>query len=452
MLIQFTVSNFLSFKNEVSLNMAPAKSRSMKNHIITDVNNKKVNVLPIGAIYGANASGKTNLINAIACSRNLIINGTRGDSSTEITPFLLDSKTEIQPSRFEFIFKHDGIVYTYGFVASSSRIHEEWLFAYYSKQESLIFERMTEENGKTVFEPGNRFVSEVGGKKPLGYIAEFIRPNQLFLTEAAVEKNVEFLKPVIHWFRDHLTIIRPNSKYKFLTLKAHRDHNFINYLSDFLKVAGTGVDQIECESEEFDPNKHLTEFPEDFRNDILSNLQNKKTEQLLIRGPKMSATICIEENRPAQFLSLKMLHKRSDGTSVLFDPSDESDGTRRLMDLAPALQDIWQRDQVYIIDEIDRSLHTHIAKLFIETCLKGVVEKGARGQIIMTTHDTNLLDRNMLRKDEIWLMEKDRSGSSHLSSLAEYKVSDGLNYENGYLNGRFGAIPYIGDLDLLMKN
>jgi AAA15 family ATPase/GTPase len=432
--------------------MVPAKSRSMKDHIITDEHNKKVDVLPIGTIYGANASGKTNLINAIAYARDLIINGTRGDRSTQVTPFLLDPDKERQPSEFEFIFKHDGTVYTYGFILSASRIHEEWLFAYYSNQESLVYERVTDEAGKTVFQPGNKLTSESGGKRTLNYIADFIRPNQLFLTEAAVEKNVEALKPVIHWFRDHLTIIRPNSKYNSLTLKAHRDQSFIKYLSDFLKVAGTGVDRIECESEEFDSSKHLTELPEDLRRDILSDLQTQKAEQLLIRGPNMTATICIEENKPAQYLSLKMNHKRSDGTDILFDPKHESDGTRRLMDLAPALQDIWQRDRVYIIDEIDRSMHTHISKLFIETCLKGVVEKGARGQIIMTTHDTNLLDRNMLRKDEIWLMEKDRSGSSHLSSLAEFKVSDGLNYENGYLNGRFGAIPFIGDIEVLMKD
>lgn len=121
------------------------------------------------------------------------------------------------------------------------------------------------------------------------------------------------------------------------------------------------------------------------------------------------------------------------------------------MDLAPMLFDMLERDSVYVVDELDRSLHTLLSRLFLQTCIESVSKLNARGQLILTTHDTNLLDRSLLRRDEIWFMEKDKEGASHLSCLAEYKVNEGLNYENGYLNGRFGAIPFFGDTSKLLK-
>jgi hypothetical protein len=148
---------------------------------------------------------------------------------------------------------------------------------------------------------------------------------------------------------------------------------------------------------------------------------------------------------------LKSEHRRSDGKTVDFELAVESDGTRRLLDLAPALQDAWKRDRVFVIDELDRSLHSHLSRLFIENVIGGITKKDARGQFIMTTHDTNLLDRKLLRRDEIWFMEKDGAGASHLTCLAEYKISEGLNYENGYLNGRFGAIPFLGNAKDLLR-
>ncbi|MDD3926893.1 MAG: AAA family ATPase, partial [bacterium] len=347
---------------------------------------------------------------------------------------------------------HDGILYTYGFLVSARMVHEEWLFAYYSSQESCVFERVTKDN-RTEVKPGTRLIADGNRAQFIDFLAQGTRPNQLFLTEAN-EKNVMLLKPVIHWFSEHLCIVRPDSRYHALALRADKDKDFIEYLSDFLHVADTGVVSIRCENEEFDPDKHLKNVPEEERQGILDYLGGEGFRQLFVEVPTETFTIRREETSKAssvRYLKLKTEHIRADGSKVAFDIINESDGTRRIMHLAPMLQQIWTRDSVFIIDELDRSLHTHLSRLFIQSCITGSNGNQARGQCIMTTHDTNLLDRALLRRDEIWFMEKDTHGASHLTSLAEYKVSEGLNYENGYLNGRFGAIPFVGDTKELLQ-
>lgn len=442
MLLQFSIENYLSYKDEVLLNLIPAKSRTMNDHIIEDGYGKNTKVLPIATIYGANASGKTNLVNAFEFIQRLVVKGNKADSPVDLKSFLLDPQTENEPSRFEIVFKHDGVLYTYGFVASTSTIFEEWLFARFTSKESKLFERITVDNIAQV-EAGDRLIRDVDKKLFIDFVARGTRPNQLFLNEAH-DKNIEILAPVVHWFKDHLQIIRPKTQYLALDLRVSKDQEFSQYLSTFLSAADTGIQSVLCQKTKFNPELHLQDVPDDLRPEILESLAQDVSKQLLIQGPESTVSLSTEDSE-LQFVKLKTRHKRSDGTTIDFDPSVESDGTRRLMHLAPMLRDIWERDKVYIVDELDRSLHTHLSRFFIQSLLAGVSEQNARGQLIFTTHDTNLLDRQMLRRDEIWFVEKDTLGSSRLTSLAEYNVTDGLNFENGYLNGRFGAIPFVGD-------
>jgi len=453
MLVQFSVENYVSFKDEVRLNMIPAKSRTMKDHVISDKHGKQIDVLPLATIYGANASGKTNLVKAIRYMKNIVLSGIKVDSLTGVLPHKLDAESEKKPSRFEIIFKHQNVLYTYGFVITREKVLEEWLFGYYTSQESRIFERITNENNETKVKPGARLTDDGQGADFIKFVAKGTRPNQLFLNEAH-ERNVKIISPVIDWFKDCLHIVRPNTQYSLLTFRAHKERNFIDYLSKFLRNVDTGIKNITCDIEDFDANKHLGDLPSGIKKEIIEDLESSKTKNLYIQGPNASFTILKEvtDNRErVQYIRLRTEHERSDGSSTMFDPIDESDGTRRLMDLIPMLFEIWESEKVYIIDELDRSLHTHLSRLFIETVIAGVKSKGSGGQFIVTTHDTNLLDRKLLRKDEIYFMEKDKNGGSHLTSLAEYKLSEGLNYENGYLNGRFGGIPFVGNTHELLK-
>jgi hypothetical protein len=450
MLLQFSVKNFKSFKDEAILSMIPTKSRVKKDHIIIDNEGKKTEVLPLVTIYGANASGKSNLVKAIGFMRKTILQGTKPDEKTGHISYLLDADTEKGPGEFEIIFKHEGVLYTYGFLITSFQIEQEWLFAYYSNQESLVFERNTID-GVTNVKPGTRFVDSVDGGKFIEFIARGTRPNQLFLTECR-DKNIQIVKPVIDWFRSNLQVIGPDFRYNMLILRAHEEKEFVNFLSDVLNIAGTGVDRIQCESEEVEPEKFLAKYPENLKKLILDDLKENVAKNIQIQGAKDNIVLLQDDSKgPIRAIKLKAQHRRSDNKEVLFELSDESDGTLRLMELAPMLIEIRDKGKVFIIDELDRSLHTLIARLYIEILLKSVTEYNTRGQFIMTTHDTNLLDRDLLRKDEILFVEKDIHGASHLTSLAEYKVSEGLNYENGYLNGRFGAIPFVGNIRKLVK-
>lgn len=455
MLLRFSVSNYSSFKDEVVLDMVPAKSRTMKDHIIMDKpeKGKSTEVLPLATIYGANASGKTNLVNALRFMQKLILKGTKPGSLTGVDPFLLDVEFEKKPSRFEIVFKHDNILYTYGFIVSLKKIHEEWLSGYYSDRESKVFERKTDENNVVTVVPGIILEKEVKEKQFIKFLAQGTRPEQLFLTEA-LSRNIALIRQVVHWFSNHLQIIRPDSPYVSLALRVLKEEKFIDYMSKFLHVADTGINRIQCDEERFDPDKHLISAPADIRQKIMEDLNVDNSIQILIKTPEEFATIFkdnLESGASIKYIKLKTEHIRNDGTPVYFKPEQESDGTRRLMDIAPLLLDILDLDRVFVIDELDRSLHTILSRLFIKAVLAGVLEKQARGQFIMTTHDTNLLDRSLLRRDEIWFMEKDRSGASHLTSLAKYHITEGLNYENGYLNGRFGAIPIIGNIKDLLK-
>jgi len=444
MLVHFSVSNFSSIKDEAVLSLVPAKSRGMKDHIITDNEGKKIQVLPIACIYGANASGKTNFIKAIEFAQELITEGTKPDTFTGIIPHLLDPQEEVRPSRFEFVFKHDHVLYTYGFVIDKKQVIEEWLFAYYTAQESMLFERITK-NDKTKVNPGSRLV-DGNGSKFIEYVSKGTRPNQLFLTEAN-DKNIQVLKPVFHWFQEHLVVIGPEYRFMGLTSRVSSDKDFEVFLADFLKLYDTGINGIYLQKEKFDKETHLKNMPDNLKKDILNKVSSDAVKGLFIKGPSESFIIRRNKNAKSNddlvYLRLQTEHLRTDGTSIHFDTSVESDGTKRLMDLAPMLFDVWDRERVYVIDELDRSLHTLLSRLFLQMCVYGVKEKKTFGQFILTTHDTNLLDRGLLRKDEIWFMEKDRNGASHLTSLADYKVSEGLNYENGYLNGRFGAVPLV---------
>jgi len=158
-------------------------------------------------------------------------------------------------------------------------------------------------------------------------------------------------------------------------------------------------------------------------------------------------TLMREENGEIVLLWLKARHKLKAGGHVDMEIKHESDGTRRLMDLLPALLHSKSEERVYIIDEIDRSMHPLLSRMFLQAYLDD--QKCGRGQIIITTHESNLLDRELLRRDEIWFTEKDEEGSTHLYSLSEYKVRPDLKLGKGYLDGRFGAIPFLGDLEKL---
>ena len=447
MLIQFSVENYRSFKSEALLNLAPAKRQSHPNHLLKEVAGKHVEALPLACLFGKNASGKTNLVRAMHCAKNLITKGTAGNQPIKVTPFHLDPESTNKPSRFEFTFTHEKVLYVYGFSVSSEQVSEEWLFAYYSSQEAKVYERITQE-GRTVVEAGERLAQGKEEKQFIRFIAKGTRPNQLFLTEA-FEKNVKALLPVYQWFRTQLVIVRPDATYFALEHRAHSDKSFACFLERFLNGADTGVSGIETETKVFDP-EDIPDVPNELVEFFIEHMEEDGGRGGFFQTSDHMFTAKKAEKGKFEVVRLTTQHLRSDGQLISFDINDESDGTQRLMHLAPILRDLSLSEKVYVVDELDRSLHPELSNLFVRKFLELTLASHSHGQLILTTHESTILDEKSLRRDEIWFVDKETSGSSILTSMSEFKVRSDLRLARGYRQGRFGSVPITSNLDSLL--
>ncbi len=452
MLIRFLFENFRSFKEENVLEMLSTNSKDHFSHVIRDEENKSISIVRIAAMYGANASGKSNVVSAMSFAQELIIEGTKGDQIINVIPFRLDKSARTKPSKFEFTFKHLGIIYTYGFVTNSNEILEEWLFATPKTVEVKYFERINRK-GKVKVEFGPSLLrkgKDAKSKQFMNFVAEGTRPNQLFLTEA-VDRNVERLKVVTQWFENILTIVQAESHYSSLEIRVQRDKTFTDFLGKFLESVGTGIEGITTEKRPLNFEMDFEGMPENLKQEIKNDLTKGKT---LSMHSSDGTQFCVIQDDDKQFalINLKTVHTGIDGTKERFDVEDESDGTQRLMHLIPILYNSKSTDKTYVIDELDRRLHPLLSQQFLRNYLEN--EEKSKSQLIFTTHDTNLLDAELLRNDEIWFVDKDNYGESKLYSLAEFKLRKGLKIEKGYLSGRFGAIPFISGLNTnkLIKN
>jgi AAA15 family ATPase/GTPase len=442
MLLRFIFDNLCCFAQEAEFSMLASQDNQHPKHAMRLREGYKHQALRVAALYGANAHGKTKLVEAMALAQKLIVQGRKPGQSLPIAPFRLDAEKRGQPSRFEFVIFHEGVEYTYGLVADSQRIWEEWLFARPKAQETRYFERLTDAQGSTKIEFGPSLKRLEGSDaKFLEFIARGTRANQLFLTEA-MERNVKAVIPLYEWFDNILTIIPANKGMQPIALRAYEEHSFIDFMSAFLHLADTGIDSVVAEAEALDYERHLPGAPEVFRQMLADGLA--EGHALAIEnedGPFLTLRPGVEG---PSIISLKTQHQDQQGEAVSFSLEDESSGTQRLMQLLPILADLQAGHKVYVIDELDRKLHPLLSRLFVETFLEN--SKDQNSQLIFTTHETSLLDLDLLRRDEIWFVEKDQAGASHLYSLASLKVRPDLKIERGYLQGRFGAIPFIGDV------
>jgi len=445
MLLRFTVENLCCFAEETVFSMVADKDDQHPTHEIALRDGYKHKVLRTAAFYGANAHGKTKLVEAMSLVKKLVTKGRKPGQSIPISPFRLDSEKRSQPTRFEFVIFHEGIEYTYGFMADSKRILEEWLFAKPKSSEVRYFERVTDVQGNTKIEFGPSFKRKEEAQF-LEFVSRGTRENQLFLTEAT-ERNVKSITPVYEWFDDILTIVPTNLPLQPIELRACEERNFIDFMGVFLRLADTGINSIITEEEKLDYERHLPSTSDSFRNELENDLADG-CSIILTATDERSPSLTIRPGKDGPELArIKTLHKDKQGEEVLFNIEEESSGTQRVMQILPILADLKAGKGVYVIDELDRKLHPLLSRLFLETFLE--IGKGQKSQLIFTTHETSLLNLDLLRRDEIWFVEKDQAGASHMYSLASLKIRPDLKIERGYLQGRFGAIPFIGDIHSL---
>lgn len=428
MLITFRVSNFLSFNDEAELSMQAGPQRNLPSHYIsTGTGRNDVNILKTAVIYGANASGKSNLIKAMDFAKKVIVNGIKSET-TYNKHFRLDPANREKPSSFEFEFKLDEKMYAYGFSAhlESKKIKEEWLVELGKTSETIIYERKVLENGQSEFPVFNLKLSDKKAINRFEVYREDVLDSQLFLTELNgknLTAEMFFLKHILYIFHN-IMIVYPDTSMLLPVFYNILDGNNIKEL---LRIFNVGIVDLSLEEHEIDDNQEMNHLqkPESFRNHVNIKIHD---------GKKIIS---------------KLITKHSSINGMTdFELEDESDGTRRLFDFVYLLLALVKdKGGILIIDEIDRSLHPELSRKFLEIFLN--ISQGIESQLIVTTHESSLLDLNLLRRDEIWFTEKDPNGATKLYSLEEFKPRHDTELRKAYLTGRFGAIPFISNVKSL---
>lgn len=431
MLIRFRVRNFLSFKEEIELSMVAGKVQQHPDQVMRHSGRQGVDLLRAALIYGANASGKSNLVKAIDFARYMVVDGVRAKASIPRKPFKLGSGFGVQPSRFEFEILYKGKIYVYGFILDSKRIHEEWLYEIRSASEKMLFRRITTEDETNQIEFGVKV-----SKKELDLldlVALGTPPNRLFLQES-IERNIKHFADVYEWFDDVLVIIYPSSIHSLAPINLGNENKFGDLLVEYLERFSTGV----CGYSLQPVGEASSELPKGLLDNLEQSLEDDGGSTVLT--PNGQRYFVKKEVEQLKVYKLLLRHRdKSCGSDVLFDMDEESDGTLRLLDLIPMLYPTKGGNAVVIIDELDRSLHPNLSYEFIATFLQVDAQK----QIIVTTHEANLLDLDLVRRDEVWFVEKDADGASAVYSLEEFTPRYDKDIRKGYMLGRFGAIPLI---------
>jgi len=414
MLVEFRVKNFRSLRDEQVLSLVASKDKTLQDtHTLATGIKAAPMLLRSAVLYGANASGKSNIIKALQYMRGVVLESAstvQPGQTFAVQPFQLDAKSADEPTEFEVTFLLDGVRYQYGFAMTTQRIVSEHLLVYKAFKPQRWFERHFDAASDT-----DKYEYGSGLKGAKNVWEGATRPNALFVS-MAVQLNSEALRPVFEWFADNLVIFNEQTKLNpqisiqwLKNPKGHKD------ICDFLSAADMSIADI---------NVVTRKVP---GQSVHFDLAAGKTE---VRSEE------IEEHQ------LHFSHVTENGKAV-FELADESNGTRNLLFLAGPVLDILGKGLTLVIDELDTSLHTLLVRDLVRLFHRPDVNSGG-AQLIFTTHDTSLLDApDLFRRDQIWLVEKDRDQASALVALSEFSPRKNEALERGYLMGRYGGVPFL---------
>ena len=414
MLIEFRIKNFRSLRDEQMLSLVASTDKTLlASHALATGLKAAPHLLKSAVVYGANASGKSNLIKALQYMRGVVMESAtviQPGQTYAVQPFRLDVESASQPTEFEVTFILDGVRYQYGFAMTAQRIVSEHLLVYKAFKPQRWFERHFDEStGKDVYDYG----PGLKGSKSLWEGAT--RPNALFLS-MAVQLNSEALRPIFSWFASGLVILNEQAQLgPQVSIQMLKEAEGRKQICDFLSASDISIDDIEVVTRKV-PGQAL-------HFDLVAGKTEVRTEEM-------------EEHQ------VRFSHVTGQGKAV-FDLMDESNGTRSLLFLAGPVMDILGKGQTLVIDELDTSLHTLLVRELVRLFHRPDVNT-CGAQLIFTTHDTSLLDApNLFRRDQVWFVEKDRDQASALVSLSEFSPRKNEALERGYLMGRYGAVPFL---------
>lgn len=451
MLVKFKVVNFLSFDDMQEISMIAGKSRLKEQHI--QQNKDDVKLLKFSAMFGANASGKSSFIKAMNYARNVII---------DRKPININSYCKIHSGNkekitsFDFEIKIDERCYSYGFdiLLSKNEIKAEWLYELKKdKKEMPIFIR---EINKSIDLNEKYFNNKVHINKLKLYSEDIkTQDNILFLTIMNENKNdlytnkndsINIFKKVYEWFVKSLVIIFPNKT--LINDSYYASEENLGKVTEIIKKFGTGIS--DCKFESINQEYLSTKIPSNILNRVMKFTEEIYLNKSKQKGKKVKATTFLRKDKDLYIFekndienmkikTIKFKHKNCDGE---YSFSEESDGTIRILDLMEIILND-KTNKVYIIDELDRCLHPQLTYKFVESFLN---RNNNNSQMIVTTHESRLLNFNLLRRDEIWFVDRENNGSTKLYSLEEYNERFDKKIDKAYLDGRYGGVPIFETL------
>jgi len=418
MLQQFTIGNWASFKEPMTLSLEASSDTEHEETNVANLPGERL--LKTAVVYGANASGKSNLISAMKFMQSFVIFSSRESQVEEAIPtepFRLSTSSENQPSRFQVIFTQEATRFRYGFEVDKKRVRSEWLFSSTSARESELFVR---EDAKFSFNP-EKF-------KEGRNLEEKTRPNALFLSVVS-QFNGEISGKVIKWFRDLRFISAIRNPALWFTVEKMSDPSFAAQVLEMSKIADLAIEGL------------------------IPKISSPNDDDLPGLTPPTLPVTTPRLQRRGQEFQLKTQHKKFDSNNQLtalveFDlEKNESDGTKKYLAMTGPILDALDNGRVLMVDELDARLHPLLSRAIV--LMFNNTKNKQNAQLIFATHDTNLLNRHFFRRDQVWFTEKDTLGATNLYSLSEFKPRKDASFGKDYILGKYGAVPFIGDLNAL---
>jgi AAA15 family ATPase/GTPase len=434
MLLRFSVSNWMSFRDEATLNMIATREEQHTKHLAV-VEKHNLKLLPVAAIYGPNASGKSNLVKALRFAERLVLDPPKGEAPVIVKPFRLSGDSPERPTKFRFEILIEDVVYLYAFSVATGRIVHEELSRLNSRSEETLFRR-------GILEEDFVLPKGIDQYEEQRFAFRGTRDNQLYLTNSVSQKLTTF-KPVFDWFRSSLLIVDPNMHFGGLPDITDEGSPPFTKMKRRLHDLDTGIGSI-C----FADVPPESVMPPEILENLSAVLKEGASYPLEQLGGEDGVFVRKESGRLI-VRRVNLIHRSQTGEEARFDFSEESDGNRRLLDLLPTFLVLEGTGSslVFVIDELDRSLHSNLTKSLLENFLARRT-KGSRSQLIFTTHDTRIMTQEIFRRDEIWITERDRFGASSIVAFSEFKdVRKDRDIRKSYLQGRLGGVPRIKSMD-----
>ena len=437
MLIRFQVKNLYSFEEETEFNLLTNDSEHLPHH-------KKhcngVDFLRLSAIYGANASGKSNFVRAIGLLQNIVKKGKIIDEVSDYK-FKLSGEALTKPISLAIELLSNSKMYYYTLTFDQKKILNETLVeTFKDKEDRIVFERsLTNERQEIPF-----IESEVKNEKERMFLEllsdKLLSKDELLLTFLTQKYPNEYadIDNVFEWFSDVLIVLNSNFKIRGIAHKFDTDDSTTMFANAFIPTLGTGIQKIDIQKREIVGQGNEMNYLKD-------NIKNDQEQLFTNTNPDTGEeiTFVMEENDKIFAKRIFTEHLDKEGHKVFFPFGWESDGTKRLLEYTPLINGVINAEVVFVVDEIERSIHPMMIKELIK---KISSDTSAQGQLIFTTHESCLLDKEILRTDEIWFTQKDKGGATHMYSLSDFNISNTANIEDGYLNGRYGGIPFLSNL------